>query len=64
MDRARLKQNRICKYFIQNIGDILEYVRQRSATQGVAFKTFYTLASIHACTGEVSHALFSKLKQF
>ena len=64
MDRARVKHNRICKYFMQNIGDILEYVRQRSATQGVTFKTFSMLASIHACTGEVSHALFLKLKQF
>ena len=50
MDGARLRQKRICKCFIKNIGDILAYVRKRNTTQGETFKTFYTLPSIYACT--------------
>ena len=50
MDGARLKQKRICKRFIKNIGDILASVRKSNPTQGETFKTFYTLPSTHECT--------------
>ena len=61
MDRARLKERRICKYFIKNIGDILAYVRKRKGRLSKRFTRFQT--PMHA-QREVSHALFLKLKQF
>ena len=50
MDGDRLKQKRICKCFIKNIGNILAYVQNTNATEGETFKTFYTLPSTYTCT--------------
>ena len=68
MDGARHKQKHIRKYFRKNISGILVYVLQSNTTEKETFKTLYALASTHAYTGmhtqgEVSHVLFSKLKQ-
>ena len=49
MNRARLKQKRICKCFIKNIGNTLAYVRQSNATQRETSKRFTRLqARMHA----------------
>ena len=63
MDGASRKQKRICKCFIKNICNILAYVRQSNTLKRISKRFTCVQARMHEY-GEVSHALFSKLKQF
>ena len=64
MDGTRLKQKRICKCFLKNIGEILAYVGKETQLKGRLTKRFTHFQAYMHAQREVSHALFSKLKQF